>query len=475
MSKTPLVVDLDGTLTRSDTLLEALVFVALRRPQHLWKVLSALLGGRYSLKHFISEIAAYDPETVPLRSDLVDYLREERKKGREIYLVTAAHQSVAEAVGERLPLFERIIASSDGVNLKGPAKRRRLEEVFPDGFVYAGNDRSDLDVWQAADGIILVATSPSVSNRARALGKPIEREFPEKRAGLAAWARLLRVHQWSKNLLIFVPWILDPRWDDWGAFFTTFLGFIAFSLIASATYVVNDLSDLSIDRHHPTKKNRPIANGDIPIVQAALVAGILGLAGFGLALLVQWQFALLALGYVSITLLYSLMVKSVALIDVFFLAMLYTSRIVMGMSLIGSATSYWLLVFSLFFFYSLSMAKRHVEIVRADARGLSGKIKGRGYRVEDAPFTLAVGLAAGVTAIVVLLEYVVNDAYPVNSYRSPDWLWLMPFLVFLWLTRVWLKGHRGELTDDPVIFALKDRVSWAYGALVLLCFGLALL
>ena len=225
----------------------------------------------------------------------------------------------------------------------------------------------------------------------------------------------------------------------------------------------------------PQKKNRPIAKGEISIVSALAVAGLLGIIGLAGAFLIDVRFGLTAVLYVVLTLSYSIRLKAVALLDVFILASLYTSRVVMGSVILSSEISPWLIVFSLFFFYSLSMAKRYAEINRAVSAGQSGKIRGRGYRTNDGPFALSVGLASVIAAVVVLLQYVANDASPAELYRSPQWLWPISFLVFMWSTRIWLKGHRGQLDDDPVIFALKDPPSWLLGASVALCFILALI
>lgn len=471
----PLVVDLDGTLSLSDSLLEALLFIALRKPQLLARLFVAMTEGRAALKQCVASLGGYQTDTLPLRGDFLEFLASERDRGRKLYLVTAADQSVADAVADRVGLFERAIGSSDGVNLKSAAKRARIERLLPGGYSYAGNDRADLNVWRGAKSIVIVGAPPKVSKEARALGLPVEKEFGLQHASWRAWARALRIHQWAKNILMFVPLFLAGKFYHPASVFMVTLGFFAFGAIASATYVINDLSDLASDRRHATKKNRPIARGEISISSALAVAGGLGSFGLLSAFLIDSRFGLIALSYVALTISYSVRLKAIALLDVFVLSLLYTTRVEMGSVILSSDVSAWLIIFSLFFFYSLSMAKRYAEINRALSLGPRGKIRGRGYRADDGPFVLSVGLASAVAAIVVLLQYVANDASPANFYRSPEWLWPISFLVFMWTTRIWLKGHRNQLDDDPVIFALKDPPSWLLGSLVAICFTLALI
>jgi 4-hydroxybenzoate polyprenyltransferase/phosphoserine phosphatase len=475
LHSTPLVVDLDGTLSSSDSLLEALLFLALRKPKLLPRSLSAMMEGKAALKERVASVGGYQNDTLPLRGEFVEFLRSERARGRRMYLVTAADQSVADAIADRVGLFEKAIGSSDGVNLKSSAKRARLEELLPGGYSYAGNDYADLDVWRAAKSIVIVGASPSVSEQARALGLPVEREFVQQRAGWKAWARALRVHQWAKNILMFVPLFLAGKFYDPYSVLMVTLGFVAFGAVASSTYLINDLSDLAADRRHTTKKNRPIARGEISISSALSVAALLGGCGLIAVFLIDDRFGLIALLYVALTLSYSIRLKAIALLDVFILSLLYTTRVEMGSVILSSDVSAWLIIFSLFFFYSLSMAKRYGEINRAYRSGQRGKLRGRGYRTDDGPFVLSVGLASAVAAVVVLLQYVANDASPADVYRSPEWLWPVSFLVFMWTTRIWLKAHRNQLDDDPVIFALKDPPSWLLGSLVAVCFTLALI
>jgi 4-hydroxybenzoate polyprenyltransferase len=474
-TRLPLAVDLDGTLARSDSLVDALTATLLRNPSNVPAVLRAFLNGRLALKTAMLECDAYSPGAIPLHIEFLDYLKDQKAEGRSLHLVTASPQPVADAIARRVDLFDTASGSQNGINLKGEAKADHLAERFPDGFAYAGNDDSDLLVWKRAKSAITVATSASVMKSLTALGIPVEAEFPRKAASISTWLRMLRVHQWTKNALIFVPLVLGHEYTSATAVTTTVLAFLFMGLVASATYILNDLSDLDADRQHATKKNRPLAAADISVlagVSSGLVLGSVGMTG---AFLLDRWFALCLVGYVFLTVSYSLRLKAIALLDVFMLGSLFTLRVLMGVVLLRAAPSPWLLMFSLFFFLSLSIAKRHVEIVRAAERGVIGRIKGRGYLATDAPLTLSLGTAASSIAITLLILYVANDAYPANTYAHPAWLWAIAPLVFLWTTRIWLKSHRGRLDDDPITFALRDPPSIGLGVLVVVVLALATL
>lgn len=469
----PLAVDLDGTLATSDSLLDAIVAVVLKRPQELPAIVAELAKGRLAFKSALLKSGAYCPESIPLREDFLSYLRDQKSSGRELHLVTASPQEVADVVAQRTGLFVSATGSKDGINLKGVIKAKHLRDCFPGGFAYAGNDHSDLAVWKHAASAVAVAAPRSVNRTLAKLGVPVEQSFPRAKAGLGSWLRLLRIHQWSKNALLFVPLILAHRYRDLAAIEQLIVAFLCLGLVASATYIVNDLSDLDADRRHATKKRRPLASAEVSIQAAISVAAMLALFGTLGAVLLDRRFALCLLVYALLTLSYSLRLKAIALLDVFLLGLLYTLRIVMGIVILRVWPSPWLLVFSLFFFFSLSMAKRHVEIVRAFNRGHTGRIPGRGYQATDAPLSLSLGISSSAIAVTLLFLYVAQDAYPAGVYRAPQWLWAISPLVFLWTTRIWLKSHRGRLDDDPINFALRDKPSLLLGLLVAIAFALA--
>lgn len=472
----PLVININGSLVRNDSLVEALVVTVLRKPAATVAIFRALLCGRAALKSYLAELKVHDPKMLPLREDVVQLLREEKSIGRELHLATASDQSVADSVAARLGLFSSVEGTRDGMNLRGRPKLQRLQERFPDGFAYVVNDLRDRHVWRAASSLVLVGASSRTRRAALRLGRPIEREIPTKRPTLRQWLVAIRMHQWSKNLLLFVPLLLAHRYGDAGAFMQVMLGFLSLCFVASGTYIINDLSDIDADRAHSTKYERPIARADIGPGTAVIVAiGLLG-AGLAASLHIGSHFLALILLYLAMSLSYSLHLKRIPIFDVFLLGSLYTLRVFMGAVLLMIPASSWLLVFSLFFFFSMSMAKRHVEIARAAKTDAPNTlIKGRGYMPSDAQLTLTLGVSSSLAAILILFLYIVNDAAPIGAYHHPQWLWLISIVVFLWTCRVWLLSHRGELNDDPVAFAAKDPLSWLLAAIVSAMFVLAVL
>ncbi len=453
----PLVVDLDGTLTPSDTLVESLVHLVKHTPAALLKLPFWLFGGRAEFKRSVARQADFAPETLPYRESLVAYLRAEKEKGREIILATAAHRSIADRVAAQLGLFDRVLATDDlGSNLKGKNKLELIREQVGETFVYAGDCAADLPVWEGATGAVLVGVPEPLASNVR--GKvPIEKEFPRDSRGWSVWLRALRIHQWMKNLLLFVPLLTAFSFSDASALAHLALGFWAFSLAASATYIVNDLWDLDNDRAHPRKRTRPFASGQLPILHGIAISG--GLLGCALimAFLVSPKFLLMLLLYLVMTSAYSWVLKQYVLIDVLMLSLLYTLRIVAGAVAIGVTTSSWLLAFSVFIFLSLALVKRCSELVVLEAAG-NLATRGRDYRVKDLVVLWPLGVCSALAAVVVFGLFI--DAPDTRSrYATPEILWLVAFCLIYWIARLWIKTSRGEMHDDPVVYALKNRGS----------------
>lgn len=463
---TDLAIDLDGSLLRTDSLHEAFVRALFTDPWLAVRALFAALRGRFQCKQELASLASGLAGQLPARTDLVDWLKIQAHSGRRLHLVTAAHEDLATAIGERFGFFQSVIASKGGANLKGEAKRDRLCEEFPQGFAYVGDASADMSVFAAADSIVLAGASPSVRRQAMRLNKPMEAEFQDQPGRLRDWIKALRLHQWSKNVLMVVPLLLSGAFAHLGAVLDVALGFVAMGLVASGTYILNDLSDLAADRAHPTKRTRPFASCRLSIRAGLSASAVLIASGLAMALALSGLFAALVLAYTVATLSYSFALKKVALLDVSFLAALYTLRLAMGAALAQVPLSDWLLVFSLFFFLSLSLAKRHVEIAKAAESGVRGLIPGRGYRGSDGVVTLPLGMAAAMTSLLVMVLFLVFEAFTNGGYANPKFLWAGPLLVFLWLARVWLLASRGELNDDPVAFAVRDRQSLALGAVL---------
>ena len=462
----PLIVDLDGTLLRTDTLAEAIVTGLFSDPVMVAKAGLFIHKGRPELKRRLSSIEL-DIASLPVREDFLAYLREQKAAGRDVHLVTAADQEIADRVAEHFALFDTATGTSGDTNLKGANKQAHLRERFPDGYVYAGDSRADHAVWRDADGIILAGASASTAAAAEALGKPVEGRFDSEPVTFRTWRKALRLHQWSKNVLVIAPLLLSGLYMQTASIWAAFVAFLALGLAASGTYLLNDLADLAADRRHRSKRFRPLAAGDLPVHHGLAVSVVLIAAGLAAAAAINLELLGAIILYLATTLAYSFGLKRKPVVDVLILASLFTLRLLIGIAAIGAELSYWLMSFSLFFFLSLSLAKRHVEICAAEP---GTRLNGRGYLAEDAPFTLGVGLASGMAAIVILCLYVMEDAFTVARYAAPVFLWAAPALIGAWTLRIWLLAHRGELDDDPVAFAVHDRISWALGALLALAF-----
>ena len=469
----PLVVDLDHTLLHTDTLLEQFVGLFFRNPWAALLLLGSLLRGRAAFKARLSSVHPLDARALPYREALIAFLTEARDGGRSIHLVTAADRSVADAIAQHAGLFDTV-EGSDGIsNLKGGAKAAYLKSRFPDGFSYAGDSRADLKVWAEAESIVLAGVARDTAGKARRLGKPVEAEFHNPDLGFRVWRKALRLHQWAKNLLVFAPLFLAHKYTDPQALLLSLTAFVSLGLMASATYLINDLSDLPSDRLHRTKRFRPLARGDLSIETALVVVPALMLTSIGIALAVSPALLVGLLAYAAITLGYTFYCKRQALLDVVTLAVLYTLRIGIGTATIQVPYSVWLLTFSLFFFFSISLAKRYAEIHHLVARDAPKALAGRGYRTDDAGTVLALGVSSSVASVLIVVLYLMEEAFPSNVYASPHWLWVAPFVLTLWAARIWLIAGRGELDEDPVAFAIKDRVSWGLGGALAIAFILA--
>jgi 4-hydroxybenzoate polyprenyltransferase len=438
-------VDLDGTLVKSNLLIETLASAVKQRPLVVFALPFWLARGRAALKKELAQRARLDAALLPYDESVLADLRRERLAGRAIYLATAADESVANEVAAHLGLFDGVVASDGARNLKGEVKAHALAERFGEkGFDYIGNDRFDIPVWKRSRNAIRVQ-------------RPAH--------GVTHLLKALRVHQWAKNLLLFVPLLTSHHFLDPGALPESLLAFLAFSFIASAVYLANDLVDLEDDRRHPAKRLRPLAAGDISIEATLALVPFLLTAGAAVALLLPWRFGVLLAVYVAANLAYSLGLKRVALVDVFVLAGLYTLRILAGAAAIEVPVSHWLLAFSMFVFLSLAFAKRFVEVANVAARAGTA-VGGRGYRAGDGQLLATLGSASGYLSVLVFALYITSKEI-VALYRSPAILWFAVPLLAYWISRVWLLAHRGVLHEDPVLFALHDWPSYATGAAVI--------
>jgi 4-hydroxybenzoate polyprenyltransferase/phosphoserine phosphatase len=455
--KPAVFVDLDGTLTLTDTLVESVLQLIKEAPLNVFKLLWWLLQGRATLKAQVASHTRLAVESLPYNEPLLQYLRQQKEAGRRLVLATAAHESIALGVAAHLKLFDDVLATRANNNLKGQAKLQAIEQQAKKDFVYAGDSRADLPIWAAAKAAILVGVKPQLAASVRRLNVPVECEFQKQKSGLLVWMRALRVHQWLKNLLLLVPLLTAFSFTDISKLTLITLAFFAFSLAASATYVVNDLWDLSNDRAHPRKRMRPFAAARLSIVQGLVAAALSLLLGLALAALVSKAFFLMLLLYLVLTSAYSWVLKRYVLLDVLMLSALYTLRILAGAIVIGVPTSSWLIAFSAFIFLSLALVKRCAELVSLERSGLLAA-RGRDYRVSDLAVLWPLGVGAALCSVLVLGLFIAADETQ-SKYASAPMLWLMlPGLTY-WLARLWIKTSRGQMHDDPIVFAVKDKAS----------------
>lgn len=461
----PLVVDLDGTLTPTDTLVESVVQVVKRQPLTLLHFPFWLMRGRAAFKEEIASRTRFSATNLPIREPLLNYIRLEKALGRKIVLATAAHRSIADQVAARFPEFDTVLASDAGRNLKGAAKLAAIEETVGPHFAYAGDSAADLPIWAKADAAILVGAPAQIVQTVRKNGR-VEREFPSDPVNLALWLRAMRVHQWAKNLLLFVPLLTGFAFLDLDKLATIIGAFIAFSLAASATYMVNDLWDLDSDRAHPRKCKRPFASGAITIKSGVGVAAVLLGTALALAAWLSPAFLLMLVMYLVLTCAYSWVLKEYVLIDVIILSILYTVRIIAGSVAAHVSVSTWLLAFSVFMFLSLALVKRCAELVSLAQSGRHAA-SGRDYRVTDLTVLWPLGCAASLSAVVVLGLFI-SAPETQERYATVQLLWLVAVGLVYWIARVWIKTSRGEMHDDPLVFALKDFGSGVTVAMMLL-------
>jgi 4-hydroxybenzoate polyprenyltransferase/phosphoserine phosphatase len=461
MSSFPLVVDLDGTLIRTDMLHESVLKILRDNPLYVLFMPYWLSQGKAVLKRKISNLTDFDPSLLPYNQELLNWLKQQRIQGRKLILCTATDHAIAQIIADYLGIFDETMASDGTINLAGKHKAEALEQQFGHaGFDYAGNSRADLAVWQCARQAIVVNASSKVTQRASDICE-VEQIFPTPSGSLSTWRRVLRVHQWMKNGLLFVPLLAAHQITNTEAWLALTLAFLSFSLCASSVYIVNDLLDLESDRQHPRKRNRPFASGLVPAYIGVALAPLLLLGSLALAQYVGGHFIPWLLFYFVLTCAYSWRLKSLMLLDCLTLAMLYTLRIVAGAAAMNLGLSFWLLAFSVFLFLSLAFVKRYAEL---EVQILQGKQKahGRGYYTSDASLLQTMGITSGYAAVLVLAFYLNSEAV-ISLYKSPEIIWgTVPVMLF-WISWMWMKAHRGEMHDDPLVFAVKDKASLLAG------------
>lgn len=450
----PLCVDLDGTLIRSDILLESFCALFKQRLRSVALIPFWLLSGKARLKQKIADRVKLDVAVLPFRKEFIEYLRTERRQGRRLFLITASNEKFAREISDHLGLFDDVFASNSKVNLSGKNKSELLRSKFGDaGFDYAANARIDLEIWRYARRAILVGSRPSVAASARKL-TTIDRSFENQPRKVGDYLRAMRLHQWSKNILLFVHLFAAHKWLDVQLIGQTAVAFISFSLCASSVYLLNDLLDLDADRHHAKKRFRPLAEASVPIGHAFVMIPVLLVGAISIGLFLPIEFLLILASYYVITMAYSVRLKRITILDVLTLAGLYSIRIIAGASVIPEMPSFWLLALSMFLFFSLAIIKRYTELLAIAGKGLSSA-KGRNYNVIDLDTLISLGITSGYMSVLVLALYI-NTPDADLAYTYHQVLWLLCPLLMYWLARIWLVTRRGEMHEDPLVYAIKD-------------------
>jgi len=451
-----LIVDLDRTLITGDVAMEAAVEAGKGGILALIMLFFAALRGRANFKTLLARRAPVDPARLVYRPQVLALIADAKRLGRPIILASAAHWRTASRVARHLGLFDHVIASRAGRNVKGPAKLAAIRAYLGAApFDYVGDTNADRPIWAAARIAYTVDAATGCASE--------ERLAPRGRLGRAL-LKAARPHQWAKNALVFVPLASSGLLLDWSAALSASLAFIAMSLIASSVYLFNDLLDIDADRQHPKKRNRPLASGTLPIPTAIVACVGAAAAGLGLA----WELGLPAFSamtcYFGLTMAYSMRLKAAMIADVLTLACLYTIRIVAGAAAIAVPVSSWLLLFSVFFFLSLGYLKRYVELLNSP-REEHELLSGRGYTRSDTEIVAIGGIAAGMVSVLILVLFA-EAMGKTGAYATPQLLWLLPLPLLYWLNRVWMMSRRGQVDSDPVAFAITDRKSIAVGLMM---------
>jgi 4-hydroxybenzoate polyprenyltransferase len=471
-SDPPLIVDLDGTIIKSDLLFEGLILLLRKHPLYFFHLFIWLLNGKLRLKEEIFKRVRIDPTLLPYNTCFLDFLKSEKENGRKLILATASPIRNAREIAEYLGLFSEVFGSEKQSNLKGRTKRDLLVGLFGDkGFDYAGNSKSDFVIFKTARKSLLVNMTKTNEIRCRR-NFSVQSVFERKSERVNYFLKSIRVYQWTKNLLIFIPFITSHSWNNLSSVRTIIIAFLSVSFLASSGYIINDLLDLNGDRIHPRKRNRPIASGNFSIPNACIAAFLLAAFGFGLAIFIDKSLIYLLVLYFSLTIAYSLKLKTIELIDVFSLTALYLIRIFIGAFAINVDLSFWLLVFSIFTFFSLALVKRYTEIMLKKSQ-LEISLSRRNYTGTDLPFIGQIGISSGLMTVVVFALYI--NSPEINSlYSNPEILWILCFLLLYWISHIWHSAYKGKMTDDPIIFSLKNRRSMITIILMAITFILSL-
>lgn len=469
-----LFVDLDKTLIKSDLLYEALIYLVKTHFFSLFLLPFYLFKGKAFFKHKVCALLSLNAETLPYNKSVLEYIKKEKENGKKIILATASNECLANPIAESVKVFDDVISSNKEINLKGKNKLNRIKEYVKENneetFSYIGDSESDVQIFAECETPVVVGNK-NVFEKVKEKNQNAKYIEESSKLTFKRFLKMIRVHQWAKNTLIFVPIILAHKIFDFKLLLDGITAFFSFSFLASFVYIINDIADLDADREHPTKKHRCFASGEVFIGTGLKIAFVLLLLSFVISIRLGQEFISILLLYFIITNLYSFLLKKLVIIDVITLSFLYTIRVIAGGYPFNIYLSPWLFMFSFFIFFSLACAKRYSELY-AVKNHLQSKINGRGYRANDLEQMQIFGSASGYLAILIFALYV-HLGIPERLYKSTQTLWLLCPVLLYWISRIWLFSHRGEMTQDPLVFALKDKASYVVLILGIIIFGVA--
>lgn len=455
----PVVVDLDGTLIYSDTTWEITLKAIKHNPLNVLKILMLyILKGKVALKAWLAKHYELDTSLLPFNKPLLEKLHEYKRKGHKIILATGSFHSIPEKIVKNLPVFDEVLATHDNTNLVGENKAHTLIERYGDGnFIYFGNSSQDLPVWRHSHTGYIVNGTRSLYKKAAVNNASINL-FSLKEPTLASIIKAMRVHQWVKNLLVFVPVLTAHQVLQLNTWVASIIMFFAFSCTASAVYLLNDMLDIETDRAHSRKKYRPFAKGTLAIPTGIIASAILLVIASTLAGQLGVNTLLILGAYFLTTCLYSFKLKYCLVLDIVVLGLLYTQRIIAGSVATHIDTTFWLLALSVFFFLSLAFMKRYSELMHKLQS--SPTVTVASYTDKDMPFLSTSGIASGLMAVLILALYI-QSPQVLLLYKTPYVLWGVCIIALYWILLFWSKAYRGELGNaDPVVYAVSDKASY---------------
>jgi len=470
----PLFVDLDGTLIKTNTLHEAILALVRTAPQRLLLLPFWLMRGQAYLWHRLSQLVSLNVALLPYRPEVIEYLKREKRASREITLISGAHYTLVEGVARHLNLFDHCMGSDEMAHLIGEKKLSVIVHSYrKKSFDYIGDSRADLPIWKESRRAVIAGSNMSLVAQLRKCADSYDHIEPLEKPGIRSFLKAMRVYQWAKNLLLFAAIFLGHQFNNLPLIFDVLQGFAAFSLCGSAMYILNDLMDLEADRLHARKRKRPFAAGDISLATGALISVVLLLGAFAIAISLPLGFAAMLGVYFTLTLLYTFYFKEKLLVDVFILASLYTIRVWAGGVCAGIEISHWATAFFMCLFLSLALAKRHSELTASAGAQEDKQLNRRGYRPSDTQFVLVYGCGSSLMSVLVIAIYLNSPDVSVH-YRRPSLLWFVCPTLAYWTSRLWILAARGELDEDPVLFAIKDKISYLLGAIIVMIVLLAI-